>query len=639
MVGSRDVLSPLRAYHGRIQRWLDADEYALVKLVVGVSLFALVLRLVFLGARPAHFDEGRVAYWALHYGETGSFAYRRIIHGPFIQHVDRYVFAALGPNDFTMRLPVAVVGSLLPLTALLFRAHLRETETVAMALLLAVNPVVLFYSRFMRSDVLVAAFMFAAFGLLVRFYDTRRPRYLYAVAFFMALGFASKENAIVYVLTWFGALGLLLAKVFVLPNGYRETAAFLWAGPSLGAVRHRVVGRFYGGIHTLVEPVRAFRRRHDSPASVLGAYAGHVALAALLFLVVSLFFYAPRGAGLEGLRHPPAPPSEGAVGFWQGVFEPRLFPQMVEATLDRVVDQYGEWFEPASEKTPDNYRRHLGTSLKALGFASAPLLAFSVFGFALDRLGVVRARHLVPFVAYGGFVSIFGYPAGTDIGAPWLVTHAVVPLALPAGVGLAAVFRWGVQSLEMDDVVGVAITGLVVVLVTVLVANVAVTNVYLDGTADENPLVQFAQPEESTRAALETMDRVATANANGTDVVVYHGEKGDAYDENEAFVEQNRSEWDDSYWNLDPTCMRWYNALPIPWYFAAKDVQTACENSPTALGVTAMTDRPPMILTQDYDSTVPKERLRENGYTGKTYRLRTSGYKNVFTVWVHESYR
>ncbi|WP_276278769.1 hypothetical protein [Haloarcula regularis] len=191
----------------------------------------------------------------------------------------------------------------------------------------------------------------------------------------------------------------------------------------------------------------------------------------------------------------------------------------------------------------------------------------------------------------------------------------------------------------MDDVVGVAITGLVVVLVAALVANVAVTNVYTDGTADDNPLVQFAQPEESTRAALETMDRIATANANGTDVVVYHGEKGDAYDEDEAFVKQNRSEWDDAYWDLEPTCMRWYNALPLPWYFASQDVQTACENSPTALGVTAMTERPPMIITQDYDSTVPKERLRENGYTGETYRLRTSGYKNVFTVWVHESHR
>ena len=57
MVGSRDVLSSLRAYRGRLQRWLDADEYALVKLVVGVSILALALRLAFLGARPAHFES------------------------------------------------------------------------------------------------------------------------------------------------------------------------------------------------------------------------------------------------------------------------------------------------------------------------------------------------------------------------------------------------------------------------------------------------------------------------------------------------------------------------------------------------------------------------------------------------------
>ncbi|MEF8828706.1 MAG: flippase activity-associated protein Agl23, partial [Haloarcula sp.] len=230
------LLSALHDIRDRGRSWFADDPRATVKVVVAVTLLGLVLRVAALGSRVAHFDEGRVAYWALHLRDSGSFAYRYIIHGPFIQHVDSWVFAVAGPTDFTMRLPVAIVGGLLPLTALLFREHLRSDETVLMAAFLALNPVLLYFSRFMRSDVLVAAFMFAAFGLLVRFVDTRKPRYLYGVGAFMALGFASKENAIVYVLTWLGATGLLLAKVLVLPNGYRDAFGFLRGVPSAGAV-------------------------------------------------------------------------------------------------------------------------------------------------------------------------------------------------------------------------------------------------------------------------------------------------------------------------------------------------------------------------------------------------------------------
>ena len=639
MDGPSDGLDRLRTTRDALAARLAAADHATVKLVVAISVVALLLRLVVLGARPAHFDEGRVAYWAWHFGDTGSFAYRRIIHGPFIQHVGRWVFALFGPSDFTMRVPVAVVGSLLPLTVLLFREHLRRLEMVIMALLLAVNPVLLYYSRFMRSDVLVAAFMFAAFGLLVRFVDTRKARYLYAGAFFIALGFSAKENAIVYVLTWLGALGLLLAKVLVLPNGYVDAISFVGDAPDGGAIKRRVVGRVLGDVDVVVSRVKAFWGRHESPGAILGVYAGHVGLAVALFIYVSLFFYAPRGAGVEGIQHPPVAPSEGSVGFWQAVADPALFPDMVQATMDRVVSEYSEWFEPASGKETSDYQRHLSTSLKALGYASAPLLTFSVFGFVLDRLGYVEPRHLVPFVAYGGFVSIFGYPLGSDIGAPWLVVHTVVPLSLPAAVGLAAVVEWGQEALSADDAVGLAITGLVLVLVSALVLNVAVTSVYTNTTEDGNPLVQFAQPDESTRESLETIERVAAANSGGPDVVVYFGDTGDNYDENEAFVKEDQSEWDDAYWNIRPTCLQWHNTLPMPWYFAAHNVSVSCANSPSGLSARLLQEQPPVVITQQFDGTVPSERLQENGYTGRTHNLRTSGYRNVFTVWVHESYR
>jgi uncharacterized protein (TIGR03663 family) len=629
-----DVMASLQRLRRRGASWFRDDEYATLKLVAAITLVGLVLRLVFLGQRVAHFDEGRVAYWAWHFGDTGSFAYRYIIHGPFIQHVDRWVFAALGANDFTMRLPVAVVGGLLPLSALLFRRHLRRAEVVALSLLFALNPLLVYYSRFMRSDMLVAAFMFTAFGLLVRLYDTRRPRYLYAAGFFLALGFASKENALVYVVTWLGATGLLLAKVFLLPGGFRSAARFLRSVPSAGEVRARLVAGAKTDWALLKRVVGGFRARHDAAWLVASKYTGHILLALLLFEFVSLFFYAPRGAGVAGIEHPPVPATApGYVGFWEGITNPSLFGDLLYTTVDRVVEQWGEWLNPASEKELDAYESHLKVFLQAMGFGAGALSAFAAVGYVLDRWGYTPPRHLIPFCFYAGFVSIFGYPLGTDIGAPWIATHAVVPLAVPAAVGLTALFHRGTTAVsEADSEMTVAVA-LVLLVATGFAGNAAATMVYTNTTDGDNALVQFAQPSQELRGELDEMRRVAADHDTGPDVVVYYGESGEEFDDNNAYVGPDRGRWDESWWNTKPTCLMWYNSLPMAWYFAAGDVDVACENDQLNLGTRAQEAKPPIIITQNFDTTVPQARLETAGYEGESYMLRTSGERNRLTVW------
>ncbi|MDS0282994.1 flippase activity-associated protein Agl23 [Haloarcula onubensis] len=662
MERSSSPLQSLQQVRRRGASWLDTDDHATVKLVVAITLVALAARVVFLGSRVAHFDEGRVAYWAWHFGETGNFAYRYIIHGPFIQHVDRWLFALVGPGDFAMRLPVAVVGGLLPLTALLLREHLDRSETVALALLFTLDPVLVYYSRFMRSDVLVAAFMFTAFALLVRLYDTRRARYMYAAAVFLALGFASKENALVYVVTWLGATGLLLAKILLLPNGFRDAIGFLLprqandvatavvperfgpvrfarGPPSVGAVRDRVVGRVKGDVGRVVGIVQGFRRRHDAAWQVAGAYVGHLVLAVLLFGLVSLFFYAPRGAGIDGIESHPAiaATTPGYVGFWEGVTNPSLFGPMLDATIDRVVDQWGNWVEPGTEKAQDTYAKHFWTSTGALMLGSRVVAVLAGVGYLLDRLGVTTPRHLIPFCFYAGFVSIFGYPLGTDIGAPWLAVHMVVPLAVPAAVALGGVFRWGSQSLSTGDAPSFASAALVLFALSVLVAQAGVAQVYTNTTEDSNPLVQYAQPNAELKGELLEMERLAAANDGSTDVVVYYGESGEQFDRYNAYVSPDRDKWDESARNNKPTCLMWYNSLPLPWYFAAGEMDVDCENEERNLASLARQQPPPVIITQNFDPTVPEDRLRAAGYEGDTYRMRTTGDRNLFTVWTNEA--
>jgi uncharacterized protein (TIGR03663 family) len=654
MSSASGVVPALQQFRRRGVAWFDSDDYATVKLVVAITALALALRIVALGYRVAHFDEGRVAYWAWHYGETGNFAYRYIIHGPFIQHVDSWLFALVGPSDFAMRLPVAVVGGLLPLTALLLREHLDRREVVSLALLFTLDPVLLYYSRFMRSDVLVAVFMFAAFAFLVRLYDTRKPRYMYAAGVFLALGFASKENALIYVATWLGATGLLLAKILVLPNGFRDAASFLAEAPAPGRIRDRLVGGLKARVSRFVGLVRGFRARHDAAWQVAGAYVGHVVLAVLLFGFVSLFFYAPRGAGIDGIESHPAiaATTPGYVGFWEGITNPALFPQLLESTTNRVVEQWSNWlpsgegestetdsvaFWPLSQVKPwETFVSHFWTSTSALVQGSRVVAALAGVGYVLDRLGVTTPRHLIPFCFYAGFVSIFGYPLGTDIGAPWLASHMVVPLAVPGAVALGAVFRWGSQSLASGDLSRFGSATLVLVALSLLVAQAGVAQVYTNTTEDSNPLVQYAQPNEELKGELREMNRLAAANNGSTDVLVYYGESGSQFDNYNAYVGPDRDSWDESYRNNKPTCMMWYNSLPLPWYFAAGDMDVGCENSERNLQSLATQNPPPVIITQDFDPTVPEATLQEAGYEGETYRMRTTGDRNRFTVWTNE---
>ena len=73
-VTSGDEASPLWRRADAVRHYLDSVD--LTRAVAAITAFAVLVRLVGLGARPMHFDEARVAYWSLHYIDSGSLAYR-----------------------------------------------------------------------------------------------------------------------------------------------------------------------------------------------------------------------------------------------------------------------------------------------------------------------------------------------------------------------------------------------------------------------------------------------------------------------------------------------------------------------------------------------------------------------------------
>ncbi|MFB6270213.1 MAG: flippase activity-associated protein Agl23, partial [Halobacterium sp.] len=337
-------------------------------------LVALALRFALLGDRIFHWDEARVGYWILQYQASGDWQYRAIVHGPFLFHVNEFLFGVFGSSDAVARALVAVVGGLLPAAAWLFRSRLDDVEVVSVAVLLAANPVLLYYSRFMRNDVLVAAFSLTALGFAVRALDRRRGGYVVAAGAFLGLAFTTKENALVYVGMFVGATALLLDE------------------------------RLFTARERDTTPTSVFRDELGRAAGAVVAYWRAFAGAAAAFLVVVVFFYAPRPEFYAAFGDPTRLPdvvAAGSVGAW--------------------AEFWGTWGVEGSVSREHSYVAFLVDELRTLGAASLMLVAAAVVGFVGERYVADEPRDVVQFAAYWAVASLVVYPAITDISGNWSV--------------------------------------------------------------------------------------------------------------------------------------------------------------------------------------------------------------------------
>ena len=173
-------------------------------------LVALVLRLWELGGRTMHYDEAIHLYYSWRLSNFEGFVHSPWMHGPFQIELVALFLRLLGDTDFTARLAYVLFGALLVFLPYFLREHLGRAGALLTGLLLAVSPSLLYFSRFGRNDIIMAALAVALFALLWHYTQRPRNRYLYLAAALLAVAFASKETAYIITLI-FGALAFLLA--------------------------------------------------------------------------------------------------------------------------------------------------------------------------------------------------------------------------------------------------------------------------------------------------------------------------------------------------------------------------------------------------------------------------------------------
>ncbi|WP_439025924.1 flippase activity-associated protein Agl23 [Haloarchaeobius sp. DT45] len=617
--------------------------------MVAVAALALAARLVWLGERSAHWDEARLGYAVLTDAETGVWTYRPVMHGPLLAHANELLFSVLGPSDAVARLTVAVVGGLLPLAAWLFRDHLRDVEVLALAAFLAVNPVMLYFSRFARSDVLVAAFALVTLGLLVRLADTHAPWYLYAASVTFALALAAKENALVYLAMWVGA-GLfvldhrarwresdydlvddgfgpvpdwLLARLdgpvvlFALVNpvvlSLFDPSRFLTVVLTLVALRgarwvlpvdgegHRVttlvgalaVGWLLTGVGsalTTYSLVWAVMAAYVLGAVLRGSPAGRtlhlwrapLVLAGSLFVLVTVGMYAPRGE----------------TGLWAALANPALLPGVVEAALFESWDEMTALYFGTVQR--QSFLDSFTFFASALHGGAFVLVVFAAVGFLADRYGGPgeSQRDLVSFASYWGFASVLLYPVLVHVQGQWAVTHVVVPLTIPAAVGVGLVWRWGRAAVADRRLVSASLAVSVLLLATGLTGAAAVSTTYTDPAAADNPLVQSGQPGTDLGPVAAAIETAAAGNEDGPDVV-YYGAFFAMDDERAAdrLPVTDGAGWRNGTWTVYAENENWYHRLPLAWYTGRAGAETASVRTIPELQEQLATD-PPVVVTR-----------------------------------------
>jgi len=572
-----------------------------VATVVSLTALALLLRLVALGDRTMHWDEARVAYWTLRYARNAGFVYRPVIHGPLVPILVAPLFEHLGPNPFAARLPVALIGGLAPLSALLFRRPpasmgvdasgcrpsigLSDLETGTLALLLAVVPSFVYYSRFMRSDVPLLVFSLVALGFGVRALTTGRRRHVVGAGLFVGLAVPTKENVLLYAVCAVGAAAVAVCRPAVVP----VLASHDESDP-------RSTAR--GALRASLARTRRGVTRH-LPA---------VPLALLVALVPVVFFLAPRG--------PAGDPSLGAALAGESGW-PALVKRATVGTWETFASSL--WTGARSHSYPE----YAGKLWAYLLIGALPVVVGAGYAF-LRELREPSRPLVVPLVAWG-VATMLGYPLATDIPAPWISLHIALPLVVPAAVGWVTLARkrpWKSAPLPGGDArrryTRYALAALVVLSVVQVPVVLAVSSV--TPPLYVNVLAQSAQPPDDLSPIRETV-----ADSAGHGGVLFYGEEyylpNETIDDHPPTAGEGWLGW-------------WVDRLPMAWYVERANASSAYAGDVETLR--GMESIPPVVFADPAGADEAAAVLEERGYERTQYELGLY-HEQAVVVFVDES--
>ena len=186
-------------------------------LILAVTIVACVLRLPRLAQRPMHGDE---AIHAVKFGELlehGTYVYDpNEYHGPTLNYltlIPAWLTSAKNlteVTEFTLRIVPVFMGVALVLLVVLISDGIGPGAAIYAALLTAISPAMVFYSRYYIHEMLLVCFTFGLIASGYRYLRSKNILWALFAGTFAGLMHATKETSIIA----FGSL--LLALLFTL---------------------------------------------------------------------------------------------------------------------------------------------------------------------------------------------------------------------------------------------------------------------------------------------------------------------------------------------------------------------------------------------------------------------------------------
>jgi uncharacterized protein (TIGR03663 family) len=218
-----------------------------------ILILSFILRFWQLDLKLLHHDEAIHSWFSFELLTKGSWQYDPSYHGPFLYYVTAGMFALIGPSDFAARLLPSLFGFLIiPLVYCIYRiGYINKNQTLVAALLLAISPDMVYFSRFLRHDIFMLFFTMFLLVAILYYFERGQTRFavLAAVAAAGALSCKEEMPVILIVFVLFFAFSAWKGR-FALPPDWK--ADLMLAIVLVVAIMSVLYSAFFFHIDTLV---------------------------------------------------------------------------------------------------------------------------------------------------------------------------------------------------------------------------------------------------------------------------------------------------------------------------------------------------------------------------------------------------
>jgi uncharacterized protein (TIGR03663 family) len=191
--------------------------------VIIAAVLALALRLPRLQLRPMHTDESVHAMKFSQLLEQGSYTYNpKEYHGPtlnFMTLIPAWLSSQnniIDVQEVTLRIVPVFFGILLILLLLLLADGLGTIAIAFAAVLIAISPAFVFYSRYYIQEMLLVCFTFGLIASGYRYFRSQNIFWAILAGLFLGLAHATKETCIIS----FASIALALILMAILQRKY-----------------------------------------------------------------------------------------------------------------------------------------------------------------------------------------------------------------------------------------------------------------------------------------------------------------------------------------------------------------------------------------------------------------------------------